>query len=153
MSGWGAEGGGTDLFLFFIPHCDCNRAKSQLKEKKIASVARVYASGDAGMRRWLTSLKHFFREVGISPSRTCRTASMSSLAAYPPRSLAKRLKRSADRQTERQTCKVQLLAQKCRCPSGEQTGIVTPVMDEMATTSHPDSWGGGDRVKFATSCK
>lgn len=43
---------------------------------------------------WPTSMKHFCREVGISPSRICRTASISSLAAYPPRSLAKRLKRS-----------------------------------------------------------
>ena len=47
-------------------------------------------------RLWcfLTSLKHFLREAGTSPSRTCRTASISSLAAYPPRSLANRLKRS-----------------------------------------------------------
>lgn len=55
-----------------------------------------------GLWCWLTSLKHFMREDGISPSRTCRTASTSSLAAYPPRSLANRLKRSASRHTQTQ---------------------------------------------------
>lgn len=51
----------------------------------------------------LTSVKHFLRDDGISPSKTCRTASISSLAAHPPKSLANRLKRSDNKQeTNRQ---------------------------------------------------
>lgn len=49
----------------------------------------------------LTSPKDSFRDAGTSPSRTCRTASISSLAAYPPRSLANRLKRSVHTNTRR----------------------------------------------------
>lgn len=53
------------------------------------------------LQRSLTSPKDSFREAGTSPSRTCRTASISSLAAYPPRSLANRLKRSMHTNTRR----------------------------------------------------
>lgn len=53
------------------------------------------------LQRLLTSPKDSFRDAGTSPSRTCRTASISSLAAYPPRSLANRLKRSVHTNTRR----------------------------------------------------
>lgn len=107
------------------------------------------------MRRWLTSLKHFFREVGISPSRTCRTASMSSLAAYPPRSLAKRLKRSVGGRTDRQTPQtLSFKSQKCRCPSWELRGgenqecNTTSVVDETTSTWQPGSGRETTRSKY-----
>lgn len=119
------------------------------------SVARVCVSGNAGMRRWLTSLKHFFREVGISPSRTCRTASMSSLAAYPPRSLAKRLKRSVGGRTERQDRHHRRSALNHRnagirrgsCGE-EKTRTASSVVDETTSTWQPGSGRETTRSKY-----
>lgn len=105
------------------------------------------------MRRWLTSLKHFFREVGISPSRTCRTASMSSLAAYPPRSLAKRLKRSVGGQADRQTAQTLSFNHRNagirRGSCGEEkTRTATSVVDETTSTWQPGSGRETTRSKY-----